>query len=74
MHLCTWTGPVVYSGEHCQECGIPVVFFTRSYWLTDDDLWREVTGADSGVLCPPCFTTAAHAKGIGLHWEAVRGG
>jgi hypothetical protein len=48
-----------------------VAFFTRSYWKAPDALWNEVVGTDAGTLCPPCFTLAARAKDIAIHWLAV---
>lgn len=63
----------MYSGEHCDNCGMPVAFFTRSYWNADDELWARVIGNDHTILCPPCFTEAARRAGIGIHWKALEG-
>jgi hypothetical protein len=49
-----------------------VAFFTRSYWKAPDALWNEVVGTDAGTLCPPCFTLAARAKDIPVHWRVQR--
>jgi hypothetical protein len=61
----------MYRGETCDECGMAVAFFTRSYWNATDELWSKVMETSAGVLCPPCFTIAAKEKGISVHWQAV---
>jgi hypothetical protein len=61
----------MHSGENCDNCGMPLVFFTRSFWSTDNELWVKVTGLESGILCPPCFTDLARSKGIHIRWKAV---
>jgi hypothetical protein len=68
----------MYRGETCEDCGFPVAFFTRSYWIAADDLWNEIIGAldnprgEGVVLCPPCFSGRADVKGIHVHWVAAR--
>lgn len=64
----------MYNGEHCNECGMPIRFFTRSYWNTNDNLWDRVVGTDKIILCPPCFTELANSKGIHISWVAVEQG
>lgn len=64
----------MHDGENCAECGMPVAFFTRSWWEADDELWNDVMGEGNPiVVCPGCFATIAKARGIWLHWKAVRG-
>lgn len=65
------------------ECGRPVGPCTGSWWEADDDLWISVAEPThisegkhgrrigNGVLCPPCFTAKARAKGVWVHWRAV---
>lgn len=62
-----------YRYEICMECGRPVGPHTGSWWQAPDDLWEQVTGGPSGVMCPPCFTAAADAIGEPIYWRAVRG-
>lgn len=56
----------------CADCGLPTPYATGSYWLAPDDLWNDVVGSPALVLCPPCFTDRAAAKGIAVSWRAVR--
>ena len=35
----------------CQRCGRANV----PAWSAPDDLWNEVMGGESGIVCPPCF-------------------
>ena len=58
--------------ETCQDCGRRNMSRVGSYWLAPDDLWNEVIGRASGILCPDCFTRRANAAGIRIHWTAVR--
>lgn len=51
--------------EFCEACG--VVY--SAIWLTEDAIWREVTGEDEGMLCPRCFDGMADEAGILLYWE-----
>lgn len=70
-----------YGYEMCQDCGGRVMPHTDSWWHTDDELWIEVVEPEhieegrerrigGGVLCPPCFTKRARAKGIHVFWHA----
>lgn len=54
-------------GEHCSDCG-------NSYgdliWWAEDDLWRRLAGGlRPALLCPPCFSRRAAAKGLLLRWR-----
>jgi len=50
--------------EYCDDCGVrqPLV------WYSPDEVWREVTGAVGGVLCPKCFDIRGKRKGLLLYW------
>lgn len=60
-----------YAYEICLDCGRPVGPHTGSWWSAPDLLWNTVVGAEEGVLCPPCFTGRAQARGFVIKWEAV---
>jgi hypothetical protein len=66
----------MYRGETCEDCGFPVAFFVRSYWIAPDEIWNEVIGTQGNprgegvVLCPPCFTARAEVKGLHVSWLA----
>lgn len=61
-----------YRYEVCKNCGRPVGPHTHSWWLAPDELWLAVMDVPSGVVCPPCFTDAALARGIHVRWEVVQ--
>jgi hypothetical protein len=76
-----WAVICFYRYEMCHDCGGRVMPHTRSWWETDNDLWIEVVApkhieigkthrVGGGVLCPPCFTDRARAKGISISWHA----
>ena len=59
-------GHVLFEGtEICQDCGRHFVL-----WWAQGDLWRQVYGSDSGILCPACFSRKARAAGIVVLFEA----
>jgi hypothetical protein len=66
----------MYRGEVCEDCGFPVAFFVRSYWVAGNDLWNKIVGTDDNprgegvILCPPCFTGRAREQGKHVHWRA----
>jgi hypothetical protein len=64
--------PGVYEGEVCADCRRPVRERVGGYWRAPDDLWAEVVGDDSTILCPRCFGQRADARGVFVHWEARR--
>lgn len=55
----------------CDDCGLPASYATGSYWLAPDDLWAEVVGTPTTVLCPGCFVERAKSKGIDVSWRAT---
>jgi hypothetical protein len=55
----------------CEDCGLPTNYAIGSYWLASDDLWRQVVGTPTIVLCPACFSERATSKGINVSWRAV---
>ena len=64
----------MYRGETCEDCGFPVAFFVRSFWVAPDDLWNAVIGTEDNpcgegvVLCPPCFTVRSEVRGVHVSW------
>lgn len=60
-----------YRYEICHRCGLPVAWFTPSWWHADDALWIEVEGGEAGIRCAPCFTRDCRALGIGVSWRPV---
>lgn len=61
---------ISYDGEICRDCRQPVVDHSGSFWSAPDDLWDEVWGAESGILCQPCFVARARSMGIHVAWLA----
>jgi len=59
--------PLSGCGEHCQDCGRRYVL-----WRAPDDLYAEVHGSGSGLLCPACFSRQADAKGVTVCFAAGR--
>ena len=57
--------------HRCEDCGVPTSRPIGSYWLASDELWAQVVGDDTIVLCPSCFTGRAEAKDIHVSWRAV---
>lgn len=69
---------MAYSGEICQECGLPVSLgIGGTYWSAENDLWNYVMGGPDatddpgGTLCPRCFTTKCNELGIYVYWSPV---
>jgi len=60
-----------YRCEICIRCGRPVGPHTGSWWSASDDLWAVVIGDPHRVVCPPCFTDAADARGVRVCWKAA---
>ncbi len=60
-----------YRYEICIRCGRPVGPHTGSWWYVSEDLWNDIIGEPTGVLCPPCFTTAGDAVGVPICWRAT---
>ena len=70
----------MYRGETCEDCGLPVAFYVRSYWHAPNELWNAVIGTpenprgDGVVLCPSCFIIRADARAIPVCFKAERMG
>lgn len=60
-----------YDGEICDDCTRPVAERIGSYWRALDDLWAQVVGDDTTILCPRCFGIRAQTKGIHICWQAL---
>jgi hypothetical protein len=56
-----------FYGEHCMGCG-------REYdliWMSNNNLWNKIWGAENGLLCPDCFDKRCRNKDILLRWIPV---
>lgn len=61
-----------YVYEICASCGRPVSSAIHTYWIAPDELWMQVNGQSSGVLCPRCFARQAEKSGITVAWLGLR--
>lgn len=65
-----------YDGEYCNDCGMPVAFYVRTFWSASNELWNRVVGTidnprgEGIILCPPDFVTRAKERGIHVCWKA----
>lgn len=58
----------------CADCSLPTNWAVGTYWLAPDELWAEVVGTDTIVLCPLCFVARAEDMGLLVAWSVAAAG
>lgn len=51
------TYPLIYDCSRCEDCGRNVHDF-----IVPDDVWLDIYGSDSGILCYDCFCDRSDRK------------